>query len=87
MTSPALLAETEPAAVAAGEAERARESALDPALSAADVIPARREMEARAFRQERLQTAVVRLKARLREIKGLEEDHRRRVIYEKTKAE
>ena len=83
-----LIVETEVATAAASEAAaRARERALDPALSAADVITARREMEARAFRQERLQTAVVRLKTRLREIKGLEEDQRRRVIYEKTKAE
>jgi hypothetical protein len=84
----ALIMETEAAAVAAGEvAARARERALDPALSAADVIPARREMEARAFWHERLQTAVVRLKERLRRIKGLEEDQRRQVIYERTKAE
>src|SRR5262249_38718624 len=65
----ALIVETEAAAVAAGEAaERARQRALDPALSARDVTAARREMDNAAFRRERLQTAVSRLKERLKEV-------------------
>ena len=79
----ALLAETEAAAVAAGEAaERARGRALDPALSAGDVTAARREMDDAAFRCERLQIAVTRLKERLREVKAL-----RWNIYKRVKAE
>jgi hypothetical protein len=44
-------------------------------------------MEDAAFRRDRFQTAVTRLKERLSEVKALEEDHRRRMAYEKTKAE
>ena len=84
----ALLAETEAAAVAAGEAaERARERALDPALSARDVIAARAEMDDAVFRRERLQTAVSRLKDRLKEVRAQEEDQRRWIAYEKLKTE
>jgi hypothetical protein len=82
----ALIVQAESAALSAGEAaERTRKQALDPALTANAV--ARGEMEDAAFRRERLQTAVTRLKERLREVKTLEEDERRRIAYCKVKAE
>jgi hypothetical protein len=84
----ALIVETEAAAVAAGKAaERARELAFDPALTADAVAEARRQMEDAAFRRERLQTAVSRLKDRLKEVKAQEENQRRWIAYEKVKAD
>jgi hypothetical protein len=84
----ALIRETEAAALSAGEAaERARKRALDPALSADDVAEARRQMEDAAFRRERLQTAVMRLRERHKEVKEEEEDQRRRLAYERVKTE
>jgi hypothetical protein len=84
----ALIVEAEAAAAAAeAAAEQARKRALDPALAATIVAEARRQMEDAAFRRERLQNAMARLKERLREIEGLEENQRRRVIYDKAKAE
>jgi hypothetical protein len=83
-----LITEVEALAGSSGEAEeRAHERALDPALSAADVAAARRDMEDAAFRRERLQTAVTRLRERLVEVRAEEEDNRRRLAYEKAKAE
>jgi hypothetical protein len=84
----ALVTEVEEAALACGKAaDRARRQALDPALTANAVAEARRQMEDAAFRRERMQVAVLRLKDRLKEIKALEEDQRRRIIYDKAKAE
>jgi hypothetical protein len=84
----ALVAEVEEAALASGKAaDHARRQALDPALTANAVAEARRQMEDAAFRLERIQVAVRRLKERLREVKALEEDQRRRIGYEKAKAE
>lgn len=83
-----LIGEAEAAAAAADEeAEQARERALDPALSAADVAAARREMDDAAFRRDRLQVAVSRLGERLREVRAQEEDDRRRARYEEVNAE
>lgn len=83
-----LIGEAEAAAVSAGEgAQRARERALDPALSSGDVAAARRAMEDCAFKRERMQVAVIKLGERLRELKAQEEDRRRRLAYEKAKAE
>jgi DNA repair exonuclease SbcCD ATPase subunit len=83
-----LIAEAEAAAAAADEAaERARERALDPALTANAVAEARRQMEDAVFRRERMQAAVTRLKERLLEVKALEENERRRIAYDKVKAE
>lgn len=48
---------------------------------------ARREMEDAAFRRDRLQTAVERLRDRLKELRYQEEDQRRQVAYDKVKAE
>jgi hypothetical protein len=76
------------AAAASGDtAGRSRKRALDPALAPADVAVARREMEDAAFRRDRLDTAVQRLGDRLNELRAEEEDQRRRVAYDKAKAE
>jgi hypothetical protein len=83
-----LIQEAEAAVVVAGEAaEVARTRALDPTLSAADVAAARREMEDAAFRRDRLQTATIRLRDRLQEVRAREEDLRRRLAYDEAKAE
>jgi hypothetical protein len=84
----ALIKETEAASLLCNDAaERARKRALDPILSANDVADARREMEDAAFRRERLQTAVIRLKERLGEVKAQEENERRQLVYDRVKAE
>jgi hypothetical protein len=41
-------------------------------------------MDDAGFRRERLQTAVTRLRERLKELKEQEEDQRRRVAYRRT---
>ena len=83
-----LIKETEAAAIATGEAaEQARTRALDPTLCANDVAAARHQMEDARFRRERLETAVVRLRDRLQELRDQEEDHRRCIAYEKVKAD
>ena len=72
-----LIQETESAARAAGDAaEQVRSRTLDPA--AADAAIARRE---------RLQSAVSRLRERLKEAQAAEEDDRRRAAYEEARAE
>ena len=48
---------------------------------------ARRQSEDAAFRRDRLQTAVVRLRERRDELREQEEDERRRVAYDKAKTE
>ena len=68
-------------------AERARKRALDPVLSVNDVADARRQMEDAAFRCDRLQTAVTRLRERLEQVKAQEEDQQRQLVYERVKAE
>lgn len=83
-----LIGEVEAAAIAAGEtADRARSRALDPALSAPDVATARRVMDDAAFRRDRMQVAVTKLGVRLSELRAQEEDHRRRLAYERARAE
>jgi hypothetical protein len=83
-----LIAEAEATAVSSGEAaERARALALDPALCAADVAEARRQMEDAAFRRDRMQEAVRRLGERLRDVRRQEEQARRRIAYEAALAE
>jgi hypothetical protein len=82
-----LIVETEAAAVAADDAaERARSRALDPALSVPDVAAARREMDDAAFRRDRLQVAVTKLRERLKAVKAQEENDRRQVAYAKASA-
>lgn len=70
------------AATADHAAQHARSRALDPALSAAEVAAARREMDDAAFRRERMQTAVAKLGERLAELKSQEEQARRRAAYD-----
>ena len=83
-----LIAEAESAALASGKsAEHARERALNPTLTANAVVEARRQMEDSAFRRERLQTAVSRLRDRLKEVRGQEENQRRQIDYERVKTE
>jgi hypothetical protein len=83
-----LIAEAEAASLASGEsAERAKQRALDPALTASTIVEARREMDDAAFKRERLQTAVTRLQARLKEVKAEEEDRRRWLVYKRLKDE
>jgi hypothetical protein len=83
-----LIAEAEAAALSSGDwAEAARTRALDPALSPADVIAARHDMEDAAFRRDRMQEAVRRLGERLREVRRQEEQARRRVAYDAALAE
>lgn len=66
-------------------AERARKRALDPVLSVNDIAAARRQMEDAAFRCDRLQTAVTRLRERLEQVKAQEEDQQRQLVYERVK--
>jgi len=83
-----LIQEAEVASACAGlAAEDARERALDPALSAADVAAARRDMDDAAFRRDRMNSAATKLRQRLTELKAQEEDDRRRLAYENAKAE
>jgi hypothetical protein len=83
-----LIEEAEAAAAASGKAaEQARTRALDPALSAAEVARARRDMEDAAFGRDRLQVAVQRLGDRLKELQRREENHRRQVAYDRVRAE
>lgn len=78
-----LIAEAEAAVVSSGDAaERARTIALDPALSAADVAAARRDMDDAAFRRDRMQVAAQRLGERLREVRRQEDQARRRAAYD-----
>jgi hypothetical protein len=84
----ALIKETERTVVSSDEAaERARKHALDPVLSTEEVADARRQMEDAAFRRARVQAAVMRLRERLAEVKALEEDHRRQLVYDRVKTE
>jgi membrane-bound lytic murein transglycosylase len=84
----ALILEADTAALEAGKAaERARSRALDPALNAKLVSEARKEMEDSAFRRERLENAVTRLRERLERLKAREEDARREIAYQQVVAE
>ena len=61
-----LSSETEAAALSAGElAQRARERALDPTISPAQLEAARKQSEDAIFNRERMNAAVVRLRKRL----------------------
>jgi len=83
-----LIKEAEAASLSAGEtAERARKRALDPALSGEAIADAHRQMDDATFRGERLQTAVTRLRERLKEVREDEKDQERRHYYDQVKAE
>lgn len=84
----ALVREVDTAALALEEAaERARERALDPTLSSADLAAARSDMEDVAFRRDRMKVALARLLDRAKELEHKEEQQRRWDAYEKTMAE
>jgi hypothetical protein len=83
-----LIEEVEAALVGASDAaKQARVHALDPAVVSADAAFARGRMEDAAFRHDRLNNAVTRLSERLRVVEAQEEDHRRRLAYDKSKAQ
>jgi hypothetical protein len=67
-------------------AEQARNHALDPTLSGPEVKDARKCMDDAAFRRDRLQAALEKLRERLAQLKYQEEHARRRVNYDKAKA-
>jgi hypothetical protein len=84
----ALIKQTERAARSAADAaEQARKRALDPTLSAHDVVGARRAMDDAAFKRDRLQAAVTRLGERLEQLKDQEENARRQAAYDKARVE
>jgi hypothetical protein len=79
----ALIEEVQVAAKEACEsADAARTRALDPGLPPAEVAAARHEMEDGAFIKDRMEVATTRLTERLREVRHIEEDRRRRAIYD-----
>src|SRR5262245_57372164 len=83
-----LIKAAELAARSAGEAaDKARKRALDPALPAAEVAAARREMDDATFRRDRLAAAVEGLNGRFRDLQDQEEQTRRQVAYDTLKAE
>jgi hypothetical protein len=84
----ALIHEAKAASLSCNDsAEKARKRALDPVLSVNDVADARRQMEDAAFRCQRLQTAVTRLRVRLEQVKAQEEDQQRQLVYERVRQE
>jgi hypothetical protein len=83
----AVLIEEAEAAAAAKAAEQAREQALDPVLSPAGVEKARSEMEAAAFRRDRLAVAVRRLREQLEVARQREENAARQAVYDAARDE
>ena len=73
-------------ASATAQAEQARNRALDPILSGAELKDARQCMDDAAFKRERLQAALEKLSERLAELRYQEEHTRRRVSYYKAEA-
>ena len=83
-----LIGQAQDAAAAADkQAAKARDDALNPALSGSDLERARCEMDDAAFRRDRLTAAALRLDDRLKEMLRAEEDARRQVEYDRAKAE
>jgi hypothetical protein len=84
----ALIAEVEDAAQAVSEAaERALESALDPALPTNEIAEQRRAMDDAGFTRDYLSAVLPRLQQRLDELRAAEEDARCRAAYERVEAE
>jgi len=73
-------------ASASDRAEQARNRALDPILSGFELRDARECMDDAAFRRDRLQAALGKLRERLAQLKDQEENARRLVAYDKAKA-
>ena len=81
-----LIKNTERAASSAAElAEQARNHALDPTLSGNQLKDARNCMDDAAFKRDRLQAALGKLKERLKQLLEQEENAQRQVIYDKLK--
>ena len=74
------------AASASDQAEQARNHALDPTLSGSELKDARKCMDDAAFKRDRLQAAMGKLRERLAELKDQEENARRQVAYDKAEA-
>ena len=66
--------------------QAARERALNPTLSAREVVRAREDAAENAFRRDRLTVAVSRLEERLAEVRKSEENERRWVTYNEAAA-
>ena len=82
-----LIKDTENATTSASDlAEQARNHALDPTLSNSELNDARKCMDDAAFRCDRLQAAMGKLRERLAQLKDQEENARRQVAYDKVKA-
>ncbi len=82
-----LIKDTEHGAASASDrAEQARNHALDPTLSGSELKDARKCMDDAAFRRDRLQAALEKLRERLAQLKYQEEHARRQVVYDKAKA-
>ena len=73
------------AASASDRAEQARNHALDPTLSGSELKDARKCMDDAAFKRDRLQAALGKLRERLAQLKDQEENARRQVAYDKAK--
>ena len=74
------------AASASDRAEQARNHALDPTLSGSELKDARECMDDAAFKRDRLQAALGKLRERLAQLKDQEENARRQVAYDKAEA-
>ena len=74
------------AASASDRAEQARNHALDPTLSGSELKDARKCMDDAAFKRDRLQAALGKLRERLAELKDQEENACRQVAYDKAEA-
>ena len=82
-----LIKDTEHAAASASDgAEQARNHALDPTLSGSELKDARECMDDAAFKRDRLQAALGKLRERLAQLKDQEENARRLVAYDKAEA-
>ena len=82
-----LIKDTEHGAASASDrAEQARNHALDPTLSSSELRDARECMDDAAFKRDRLQAALGKLRERLAQLKDQEENVRRQVAYDKAKA-
>ena len=73
-------------ASASKQAEQARNRALDPTLSGSELKDARNSMDDAAFKRDRLQAALGKLRERLAQLKDQEENARRQVVYDKAEA-
>jgi hypothetical protein len=82
-----LIKDTEDGIASASEiAEQARNRALDPVLPACELKDARKCMDDFAFRRDRLQAALGKLRERLAELKAQEENVRRQMAHDQAEA-